>query len=156
MQRVRQQGQGTGLALDLPHQQIDQPRLQQQADLAGGALDRRPQVAFAHGAQQMKPGFDDLYEVRMDRQLAQTVGAQGDDQRTPLCVCGEGGEEHGLGVRVVAERDRLLALVDHQHRRRTRMRERGERVHGLGTRGDHDDPTAVALQRGRHTGSNQR
>ena len=62
----------------------------------------------------------------------------------------------GLRGRVVAQRDRLLALVDHQDRHRTRRRQRGERVHRTGTRGDHHDTTAVALQRGSHPGSHQR
>ena len=43
--------QGPRLSLDLPHQQIDQARLQQQAGLTGRTLDRGSQVRVAHGAQ---------------------------------------------------------------------------------------------------------
>ncbi len=77
VQRVRQQRQRSGLALDLAHQQIDQARLQQQTDLAGRTLDRRPQVGFAHRAQQMQSRLDETGEVRVGGQFAEAVGAQG-------------------------------------------------------------------------------
>ena len=120
VQRVRQQRQGAGLALDLPHQQIDQAGLQQQTGLAGGTLDRGTQVGFAHRAQQVQPGLDEPGEVRVGRQLAEPVGAQRDDQRAAFGVGGEGGEERRSRRRVVAQRDRLLALVDDEDRRRIR------------------------------------
>ena len=125
VQRVRQQGEGAGLACDLPYQQIDQARLQQQADLAGGTLDRGSQFAFAHGAQQMQPGLDESGEVGVGRQLAEAVGAQGDDHRTAFGVCGEVGEEHRSFSRIVAKGEHLLALVDHQDRPRPRRRQTG-------------------------------
>ena len=116
------QRQGAGLALDLAYQQVDQTGLQQQADLAGRSLDRRPQVGFAHRAQQVQAGLDEAGEVRVGGQLAETVGAQGDDQRATLGMGGEGGEERGLFGRILAEGDGFLALVDHEHRHRTRRR----------------------------------
>ena len=147
VQRVRQQRQRPGLALDLPHQQIDQTRLQQQADLAGGTLDRGPQVALAHRAQQMQPRLDEPGEPGWRGQLAKAIGAQRDDQRATFGVDGEARRRTPACGRVVAQGDRLLALVDDQDRHRTRRRQGDERVHRPRTRRDHDDMTAVAAER---------
>ena len=73
--RVRQQRQGTWLTLDLAHQQIDETGLQQQADLASGSLDRRPQVGFAHRAQEVQARLDEAGEARVGGELAEPVGA---------------------------------------------------------------------------------
>ena len=69
---------------------------------------------------------------------------------------GQGREERRSLRRVVAQRDDLLALVDHEHRHRIRGRQPAERVHRPGTGGDDHDRTAAALQRGRHPGPHQR
>ena len=68
---------------------------------------------------------------------------------------GEGGEEGRLHRRVVAEGERLLALVDHQDRGWTPRRKSDQRVQRSRARGDHHDLTAVALQRGGHAGPDQ-
>ena len=96
VQRVRQQRQGAGLALDLPNQQVDQARLQQQADLAGRTLDGGSQVGVAHGAQQVQAALDEAGEAGVGRELTEAVGAQRDDQRAALGVGGQGREERWL------------------------------------------------------------
>ena len=96
MQRVRQQRERAGFALDLAYQQVDQAGFEQQAGLAGRPLDRGSQVGVAHGAQQVQPALDEPGEVRVRRQLAEAVGPQRDDQRAALGVRGEGGEERWL------------------------------------------------------------
>ena len=50
-QGVGQQRQGARLALDLPHQQVDQPRFEQQPGLVRRPLDGRPQI----GSRSMAP-----------------------------------------------------------------------------------------------------
>ena len=124
VQRVRQQRQRPGLALDLAHQQVDQARLQQQPGLAGRTLDRGPQVGVAHRAQQVQSGLDETGEVRVADSSPSRSARSATTSGRVLGVGGEGGEERGLHRRVVAEGDRLLALVDHQDRRRTRRRQR--------------------------------
>ena len=135
VQCVRQQRQRPGLSLHLPHQQIDQAGLQQQADLTGRTLDRRPQVGFAHRAQQVEPRLDEAGEVgwadnspRRSARRAMTSG--------PRSACAaRAAKNGGLLRRVVAQRDRLLALVDDEGRHRTRRRQRGRALPSDGHRG---------------------
>ena len=65
VQGVRQQRQCARLALDLPYQQIDETRFQQETGLTGRTLDRGAKVAFEHGAQQVQSGLDEPDEVGM-------------------------------------------------------------------------------------------
>ncbi len=152
---MRQQRQRPGLALDLPYQQIDQAGLQQQPDLAGRTLDCGAEVAFAHRAQQVQAGLDETGEVGVGRQLAEPVGAQGDDQRARSAWAARAAKNDRLHGRVVAQGDRLLALVDHQDRRRTARRQPDDGIHRPRTGSDHHDMTAIALQRGRDAGPDQ-
>ena len=85
----------------------------------GRSLDGSPHVGLAHGAEQVHAGLDQAGEHGVGRQLTQAVGPQRHDQRAALGVRGQGGEESGLVAGVVAEGHGLLALVHHQHRRRS-------------------------------------
>ena len=156
VQHVRQERERPWLGLDLPHQQLDEARFQQQPNLTSRALDGGPQVAGAHGVQQVQPGLEEAGEGRVSGHIAETVAAQSDDQRGALGMRGQRVEEPRLCRPVVAQGDRLLTLVDDEHRWRARRRHRGQRVHRPGTGGDHHDPAAVPLQRGRHPGPHQR
>ena len=68
------------LALDVLHQQLDQPRFEQQPGLVGRPLDSRQQVGLAHGAQQVHAGLDQAGENLVRRQLTQAVGPQRDHE----------------------------------------------------------------------------
>ena len=117
-------GGGSRLALDLADQQIDQTRLQQQPDLAGRTLDRgarsSPLIGRAGAARARRGGRSRSADSspRWSARTATTSGAA-------VGVRGERGEERRPRGRVVAQRDRLLALVDDQDRRRARRRQRG-------------------------------
>ena len=67
-----------------------------------------------------KPRVDQTGELRVGRELSEPVGPKGNDEGSTLRVPGQRGEERGLLDWVITEGDGLLALVDHEHRRRTR------------------------------------
>ena len=56
---MRQQRQGARLAFDFTDEELDQSPFEQQARLAGGPFDRRPQVLLAHRPEEIQPAFDD-------------------------------------------------------------------------------------------------
>ena len=102
-QRVRQQRQGTGLALHLADEHLDEPRLQQQPVLPGRRLDRRSQVLVVHRAQQVETPLDESGERWVGGEVAEAVGAQGHDERRVRSVCSQRVEER-------------RPLGDHRHR----------------------------------------
>jgi hypothetical protein len=89
-------------------------------------------------------------------QLAQPVGAQRHHERHLLGVVDQCSEERLPLVGVPAQRHRLLALVDHQHRSLMRVRCRRQRIRRPGARRHDDNPAAVPLQRRRDPGAHQR
>ncbi len=117
-QGVGQQREGARFVLDVLHQQLDQARFEQEPGLVRRSLDGGPQIGLAHGTHQVHARLDQAGEAEVGGQLTQPVGPQRDHQRAPLGVRGQGREQPGLLVGVVAQSDGLLALVDHQHRGR--------------------------------------
>ena len=157
-QRVREEGEAPGGALDLVVQQIDQTRLEAQPDLAGRSLDGGGEVLAAHRTEQVQAPLGDAGEATVGRQLAEVIGPDGQHQRPVGGPLGERGEERGPLVHVAAAGDRLLALVDDQagldagltaaHRR--------QRPHRV-LAGAHDvDRAAGPGQRGGEAGPQQR
>ena len=53
-QCVREQGQGAGVVAHLVHEEVDQPVLDDQARLLGGAFDRLPQAVLVEGADEVQ------------------------------------------------------------------------------------------------------
>jgi hypothetical protein len=147
-----QQGQGPRLALNLADQQLDQTGFEQQAGLVSRPLDGRPQVGLTHGTQQVETRLDEADKGGVGGQLPQPVGPQRHHQRGALGMRHQGGDEAGPLVRVAAQGERLLALIDHQHRGRTRRWQGREGIGGVGAGGDHHHPAAIAAERGRHPG----
>jgi hypothetical protein len=115
-QGVREQRQRARLALHVPHQQVDQAGFEAQPRLAGGPLDRGPQVVLPHAVEQEEAPLDDPGEPEVGGELAQPVGPQRHHERPPFRVLGQRCEEPGTLVGVRAQGHGLLALVDHQDR----------------------------------------
>ena len=142
-QDVREEGQRPRLALHLADEEVDEPGLEAQPGLFGGAFDRSSQVGWGHRRQQVEALFHPTGEGRVRRQVAHPVGAEGDDEGSPGRVLEEGLEER-FALPVVARPDEgLLALVDDEHRgcRRRGIR---ERRHGVPSGRDDDDLVPVA------------
>ena len=154
-QGVGEQGKGPGFSRDLADQQLDEARLQQQPGLVSRPLDGGAQVGLVHRAEQVQAALDESGERRVGRKVGETVGAHRHHQRASLDVIGQRREESGLLVAVLAQRQRLFALVDDQHRVAVHGEPR-ERVDRMGARRHHHDTATRPLQGGRDPGANER
>ena len=74
-QRMGEQRQGTRFALDLPNQQVHQPRLDDEADLPCGAFDRRRKIVGGHRGEHVQPPLHQPGEPGMSRHVAHPVSA---------------------------------------------------------------------------------
>ena len=124
-QRVREQRQGTGLGGDVAQDQLDEAGLELQAREPGRLGDRALELAGAHRPEQHLVLGDGERELAVRAEPAVDVGAYSDrdgaaqpQQRVDVRVS---------ALRVVAQREQLLELVDDEEpvRRRPRRRETG-------------------------------
>jgi hypothetical protein len=67
------------------------------------------------------------------------VGPQGDDDDPVSALGDQSAEELPSFLRVLAQREQLLALVDQDRSSAGGVRERGQRLRGVGAGGDHHD-----------------
>ena len=146
-QRVGQQRQGAGLTLHLTHQHVDQTRLEQQPVLPGGCFDRRAQGGVVHRAEQVQASLDEPGKRGMGGEIAEPVGAQGHHQRPACRVLDERVEEARPLGGIVTERERLLALVDHENGSGGNCAQRDERFLRVGSRREHPDLASLTLER---------
>lgn len=153
-QRVGEEGERAGLVLHLAQQEVDESGLEQQPGLLGGALDAGAQLLDPERAQQEEAALDHLRELRMGGEVAGAVRAHGHHQRAPPGVLGQGPEEPRALLLVGALRERLLALVHHQHVA-SPDRQPGQGVHRACARSDDHRSATVAAERGRQAGPDQ-
>ena len=128
-------GSAPGSPRDLADEQLHQARFDEQPGPSCRALDRRlagPSSSIA--LSRYRPRSTSRANAGCAETLAQAIGPQRHDQRAG--TLGEGGEEPGPLVRVGAQRDRLLALIDDEDARRVLERRRGrrQRTHRVGAR----------------------
>ena len=118
LQGMGKQGQRAGLTRELENQQVDQSRLDQQRRHRGRSLDDGTQPGLVQRAQEVETALQESCKPRSDGDLGQPVGPQGQGQRTPGGVVGQGVHERDLLRRVAAQGEQLLALVDDEEVRR--------------------------------------
>ena len=148
-QHVGKQGQGSGFASHLAHQQVDQARLEPQSCLRRRSLDGQPQIGLGHRPQEVEAALDEACELGMGRQLAQPVGPHREDQRMTLGEVDQGREELAPLRRALCGGKGFLALVHDEHRAGTAGHAAQGR-HRVGARRDHVGPQPVAFQRCGH------
>ena len=108
---MREQWQRPGLAGHLAHRQLDQPRLEPQPRQPGRLGHRPLELVLAHRPEQELVGGDRAGELGMRHELAVHVGPHPDRHRTPHR---QQRIDEGLpAVRVLAQGEQLLELIDH-------------------------------------------
>jgi len=123
--------------------------------LRGRTFDGATQLVRSHGAEQVEPVLHEVGEIWMGSQLAEAVGAQGDDETSSVGEVDEPGEEP-LTVRgALGEGQCFLALVDDQDVP-VAGRCVNENVFGVEPGGDDADRAAVTHQGCRHPRPDQR
>ena len=156
-QGVGQQRQRARLVLHLPHEQVDQPGLDDQAR-PGAPAPRSPRATLPHPSHRAGAGRARSAGRTPGRPTHRPSGPPA-TPATPAPRSGvvdQAAEELRPLGGVVAERERLLALVDHQHRPRTRRRHRRQRRIGCAPGVISDHPLTGPPQRGGDPGTQQR
>jgi hypothetical protein len=109
-QGVRQQWQRAGLARDIAQRQFDEAGLQTQPSQPRGFAHCPLQLVVAHRAEQDLVVRHRLGELGVGRELSVQIGAHTDRDRSADCE--QRVDERAPRVRVVAQREELLELVD--------------------------------------------
>ena len=142
-----QQRQRAGLALHLAHQHVDQARFEQQPVLPSRCFDRRAQGGIVHRAQQVQASLDEPGKRGMSSEVAEPVGTQRYHQRPACRVLDQRIEKARPFGGIVTQRERLLALVDHEHGAGGNDAQREERFLRVGSRREHLDLASPTLER---------
>ena len=157
-ERVRQQGEGPGVALHVAQQDVHEAGLEAQSGAFGGSLDRLAQRVADQRRDQVHPEVGERRQVRVAPEARDLVRAdRDDDARARLRPVDERPAEALDLAGFLTEHEELLQLVDRDHgvgaARRERGLERGDRVRAR----HHDDGLATtAAQLGDDPGAQQR
>ncbi len=111
-QGVRQQGQRAGIVADLPDEQVDEARFEDQPGLLGRAGDGCAQSLLVQGADEVQAALDQSAEAGVLGDLRQAIAAQGQNDRPSGGLLGEPLEEVAAFLQVLAQREDLLRLID--------------------------------------------
>ena len=157
LQGVGQQRKCTGVVADLPDEQVDQARLEDQPGLLHGTGDCFAQGLLVESADQVQAAFDQAAEAGVLGDLRQAVAAQGQDHRPAAGLLGNPLEEVTTLPRVLAEREDLLRLVDGEHGARVGVvGQGGQRPDRPATRRDDHDPVLALAQGRQYAGAHDR
>ena len=112
-----EQGERSGLVLDLADEEVDQAGLDDQPGLPGGSFDGGAQLVDGHGGEDVQPPLHQAGEDGVGGDVSHPVGAEHQDQRSCFGVVGEQLDEPVLLLLVVAQREELFGLVDDEEAR---------------------------------------
>ncbi len=147
-QGVGQERQGTGVAADLPDQELHQARLDDQSGLVSGALDGIAQAVLVQGTHEMQALLDQSAEAGVLRRIGEAVAPHGHQYRPAPRLVGQAFEERAPLLQVFAQGEDLLCLIDGEHGVGWRvLRERRQRLRWMGPGSDQDDTAATTAER---------
>ena len=152
-----QQRQAARFSFAVAHQQLDQAVLQPQAGQLRRLLDGPAQRITGQRRHEMQAALDELAQLGIDAELAETVTADGDDHVATAVGVGNQRPTQVIDrVRRMAELEQLLELVDDDHGCGCGCPDLGRCRTGIVSRHDDQDLAAATTQRRDEPGAHER